>query len=66
MNEEPPFSWLEKKCLLPLQYCEERKAWVHVSNTSVEVLNIYGIQVPLGNSDFHRESYRACEMQEER
>eukprot|EP01040_Poterioochromonas_malhamensis_P011509 gene11509-12548_t len=66
VNEEPPFSWLEKKCLLPLQYCEERKAWVHVSNTSVEVLNIYGIQVPLGNSDFHRESYRACEMQEER
>ncbi len=55
-----PFDWMDLSCCLPRQNCVERKEWVHVSNTSLPVLNIYGIQVPLGNSNFHAESYRGC------
>lgn len=62
---DPPLGWMDKKCLLPLQYCTDRKEWVHVSNETVPILNVYGIQVPLGNSDFHKEFYRACRLEED-
>jgi hypothetical protein len=57
-----PLDWFDIRCLLPLQHCTDRKNWIHVSNESLPVINIYGIDVPLGNSDFHRESYRACRI----
>lgn len=49
-------------CEMPLQFCTDRKSWQHVSNVSVPILNIFGIQVPLGNADFHKEQYRACSL----
>ena len=55
--------WMDMNCCLPRQQCTERKNWVHVSNSSsLAVLNIWGIQVPLGNSNFHAETYRACTL----
>ncbi len=58
-----PFDWLDMHCCLPRQHCTERKNWMHVSNASaLSLLNIYGIQVPLGNSNFHAETYRACAL----
>jgi hypothetical protein len=58
-----PFDWMDLSCCVPRQKCTDRKDWVHVSNaSSLPVLNIYGIQVPLGNSNFHAETYRACRL----
>lgn len=58
-----PADWMDMQCCLPRQHCTERKEWVHVSNAShLPLLNIYGIQVPLGNSNFHAETYRACNL----
>jgi hypothetical protein len=57
-----PLDWIDMKCLLPYQHCTDRKQWIHVSNDSLPILNIYGIQIPLGNSDFHKESFRACHL----
>ena len=53
--------WRDSSCCLPRQNCIERKTWKHISNSSaVPVVNVYGIQVPLGNTHFRIESYRGC------
>lgn len=59
-----PYDWMDMQCCLPRQHCTERNDWRKVSNTSVPVVNIFGLQVPLGNSNFHSEMYRACVLRE--
>ncbi len=57
-----PYDWMDMQCCLTRQHCTDRKEWMHVSNTSVPIVQIYHIQVPLGNADFHRENYRGCKL----
>ena len=60
---DAPFDWQDMQCCLTRQFCTDRAEWTHVSNVStVPVVQIYHIQVPLGNADFHRESYRGCRL----
>lgn len=59
-----PYDWMDMTCCMPRQNCRERKDWMHVGNTSVPAVNIYGLEVPLGNNDFHAERYRACTLSE--
>lgn len=59
-----PTDWMDMQCCLPRQHCTDRKGWVKVSNTSVPVVEIFGLQVPLGNSNFHAELYRACTLRD--
>eukprot|EP01038_Epipyxis_sp_PR26KG_P010863 gene10863-14580_t len=65
LNDYNPFDWFDFQCCMPLQNCVERNYWVHVKNSSVPIINIYGIQVPLGNSNFHTETFRACRLHED-
>jgi hypothetical protein len=59
---QKPFDWYDMQCCLPRQHCTERKNWLHIKDPTIPVINIYGIQVALGNADFHREKYRACSL----
>lgn len=62
-SNSSPFQWMDMTCCLPRQHCTERKNWVHFSDAkNLSLLNIYGIQVPLGNANFHAETYRACTL----
>ncbi len=49
-------------CCIPRQNCNNRDSWVSVADSSVKVLEFYGLYVPLGNSNFHLEKYRACQF----
>jgi len=51
---------LHTKLIIYINLCQIRAEWVYVSNESVPVMNIYGLQVPLGNSHFKIEKYRHC------
>lgn len=62
ISRRRPYDWLDMSCCLPRQHCEDRKNWIHISKDNVSILNIYGIQVPLGNSNFHAETYRTCKL----
>lgn len=62
LNANAPYDWMDMQCCLPRQHCTERKKWLHMSDPGVKILNIFGIQTALGNADFHRESYRTCEL----
>lgn len=53
---------LQYKCCMPRQNCVERKTWVPLRHNSVPVLRVHGLAVPLGNSNFHLETYRPCSM----
>lgn len=57
-----PFDWYDMNCCLPRQNCRDRKTWLKVSNETIPILNIYGLQVPLGNTNFHEETYRGCQL----
>ena len=59
-----PYDWMDMTCCMPRQNCRERKQWLHVSNVSVSSINVYGLEVPLGNNNFHAETYRACVLSE--
>ena len=69
-NREPsnisngPYDWMDMTCCIPRQNCQERKNWIPVGNNSVPSINVYGLEVPLGNNNFHAESYRACVLSE--
>jgi hypothetical protein len=54
--------WMNISCCMPRQNCNERKSWISIKNHSVPVLNIYGLDVALGNANFHRELYRSCKL----
>jgi hypothetical protein len=49
-------------CCLPRQNCKSRASWVPLRDPSVPLVNLFGLQVPLGNCNFLGEEYRACEM----
>jgi len=55
--------WKDFSCCLPRQNCDDkRKSWVHVNYSSIALLSVHGLAVPLGNTNFHIESYRGCKM----
>ena len=58
-----PMDWVDMNCCLPLQNCDERKTWVSIKNTSVYVINVFGLSVALGNINFHEEKFRACVLE---
>jgi hypothetical protein len=62
VSEHLPMDWFDMQCCLPRQHCTERNDWRKVSNDSVSILKIFGLQVPLGNSNFHAETYRYCSL----
>jgi hypothetical protein len=64
LSRHQPFDWLDMQCCLPRQHCTERKKWLHIKDPGVKIVNIFGIQTVLGNADFHKESYRTCELHE--
>jgi len=47
---------------MPRQNCVERSSWISPrdSNSGLLFSNIYGLQVALGNADFHAETFRQC------
>lgn len=51
-------------CCLKRQQCTDREDWVHVSDSKVAVVDMFGLYVPLGNTNFHQETYRACVFSE--
>ena len=58
-----PLDFLQQNCCSRRQNCPgKREDWLHVRNTTVEVGNIFGLQVPLGNNNFHAETYRSCTL----
>lgn len=59
---EGPYDWFDMQCCLRRQHCTDRHDWQKVSNESVPVLKVFGLQVPLGNSNFHAETYRYCTL----
>lgn len=65
LRRDAPNDWMDMQCCLTRQYCEDRHDWQKVSNASaVSVVQVYGLQVPLGNSNFHSETYRSCPLRE--
>ena len=64
VSEHGPFDWYDMNCCIERQGCAERDNWVSVKNGSVPIVNIYGFQVPLGNTNFHAETYRTCVLNE--
>ena len=55
-------AWAGQSCCMPRQNCQERKTWVPIANSTVPIINYYGLYVPLGNVNFLAESFRACTM----
>ena len=45
-------------------YAMKRREWENVRSKNVPILQIYDLQIPLGNSNFHKESYRFCRLYE--
>jgi hypothetical protein len=56
------FGWLSHSCCMPRQNCLERDNWVPLLNENLPYMNIYGLHVALGNSNFHKLAYRPCTM----
>ena len=57
-----PWGWEHLSCCVERQNCMDRHTWIHVSNDSLPVLPLLGMRTPLGNSNFHAESYRSCQL----
>lgn len=56
-----PLDFLQQSCCTPRQNCDgKRSTWQHVKNKNVVVANLFGLQTPLGNNNFHSETYNAC------
>ena len=58
------FGWLKHSCCMPRQNCLERDNWIHLLNANLPYINIYGLHVALGNSNFHKLAYRPCAIHE--
>lgn len=56
------YEWYDYSCCMPRQNCKGRKTWKSVADSSVPMMKIYGLEVPLGNSNFHSEEYRSCTL----
>jgi hypothetical protein len=50
------------ECCQARHICAHRKDWVHIQNGLVPMMKIYGLLVPLGNSNFHKEYFRECKL----
>lgn len=58
-----PLAFYQQNCCTRRQNCHgKRDDWIHVRNSSVAVVNMFGLLVPLGNNNFHAETYRACAL----
>jgi len=57
-----PWGWERLSCCIERQNCMDRKAWRSVKNHTVPILPLLGMRTPLGNSNFHAESYRTCTL----
>eukprot|EP01035_Chromulina_nebulosa_P018281 gene18281-23958_t len=64
LSTNGPFDWLSMNCCMKRQNCVDRKDWISIKNKSVNIVNVFGLQVPLGNTNFHEETYRHCELNE--
>lgn len=53
-------SWKNVSCCLPSQRCTSRESWVSVQSTAAPIVQIYGLNVALGNTNFLKEHLRAC------
>jgi hypothetical protein len=62
LSEGSPESWRTSHCCLPRQHCVERNSWISAKNESAALVNVYGLQVILGNINFHEEKLRACTL----
>ena len=60
-----PRDWEAMNCCLRRQNCWDRREWVKVKNDTVPVVSVYGILAPLGNANFHAETYRYCRLYRE-
>ena len=56
------FGWMRHSCCMPRQNCLERDEWVPLLHPSLPYMNIFGLHVALGNSNFHKLSYRPCKI----
>lgn len=56
------YGWKDVMCCIPKQNCLSRDDWVEVFDQSVQFVDIYGLYVALGNSDFHKSTYRTCSI----
>lgn len=60
-----PLDFLQQNCCIRRQNCNgKREDWRHVRDPAVVVGNIFGLHVPLGNNNFHAETYRVCKLDE--
>ena len=66
VNDNRYNHWMNASCCMPRQNCINRKTWIKVIDSSVPVMNIFNLLVPLGNTNFHIESYRSCEFYSKR
>lgn len=53
-------TWATYSCCIPRQNCENRVGWTSVRSDNVHALDLLGLDVPLGNSNFKDEMYRPC------
>ena len=64
VSGEGPFAWLNMSCFMPRTNCMgDRSDWVHVSHPSVSAVTLLNLIVPLGNSNFLTQMFRACALQ---
>jgi len=54
--------WTGMNCCMPRQNCVTRSTWVNAKSMALSFLNIFGLQVALGNCNFHSELFRACTL----
>ncbi len=64
LSTHQPLDWTDMNCCLQRQNCNGRKEWMSITKPTVPVLNIFGLQVALGNVNFHEEIYRPCQLNE--
>jgi hypothetical protein len=60
--EDNHYGWMQHSCCMPRQNCLERDNWVPLIHEDIPYINIYGLHVALGNSNFHKLVYRPCKV----
>lgn len=58
------FGWLKMSCCMPRQNCLERDHWIPLLDSNLPYMNIFGLHIALGNSNFHKLAYRPCSIME--
>ena len=57
-----PWQWQRMSCCMPRQNCKNRDSWVSARDVTLRFLNMFGLQVALGNCNFHLETFRTCKL----